>query len=135
MSDTNAINQGADWGELLRSLQEIMTETSELTKENEVNKRIIQEKETELAELSARRQQLERESSQKLELLVQTHTGLRQIPDLMVSCFFFRISVQNIYPISRTNSRSSRPSRLYWSRGCKRRTKRWQDSRRSNLMT
>ena len=94
MSDTNAMNQGADWGELLRSLQEIMTETSELTKENEENKVIVQEKETELAELSARCQQLERESSQKLELLVQTHAGLRQIPDLMVSCFFFRISVQ-----------------------------------------
>ena len=108
----------------MRSLQEIMTETSELTKENEVNKRIVQEKETELAELSARCQQLEMESSQKLEFLVQTHAGLRQIPDLMVSCFFFRISVQIIYPISRTNSRNSRPNRLNWSRGCKRRTKR-----------
>ena len=85
MPDTNAMNQGADWEELLRSLREIMIETSELTEENELNKRIVQEKEAELAELSARCQQLEMESSQKLELLMQAHAGLSQIPDLKVS--------------------------------------------------
>ena len=79
------MNQGADWEELLRSLREIMIETSELTEENELNKRIVQEKEAELAELSARCQQLEMESSQKLELLMQAHAELSQIPDLKVS--------------------------------------------------
>ena len=79
------MNQGADWEELLRSLREIMIETSELTEENELNKRIVQEKEAELAELSTRCQQLEMESSQKLELLMQAHAELSQIPDLKVS--------------------------------------------------
>ena len=84
MSDTNAtrLHLSADLEEILRSFQEIMIETSELAKENEVNKRIVQEKETELAELSARCQQLEREVGQKQEFLELVQAVLSHIPGL-----------------------------------------------------
>ena len=84
MSDTNEtrLQLSTDLEELLRSFQEIMFETSELAKENEENQRIVQEKETELAKLSARCQELERETGQKQEFLELIHTGLSHIPGL-----------------------------------------------------